>query len=345
MEGMQQVAQARDQALGALPPVPAEDEAPAAPEAPRRVPIHSFTHFVAIEPLVGNKGLSYGRIQADLQRAVNALVTQFIDAGTFANIQTWAATRKMDTRGGELKWSPGEINFFEGLDVDDIRKVLMPLSTGQANPQLMEIANLLMDKAQSSMQAADILSGEPGKSGETYKGVAARIEQATKQLSVLGRKFGNSLKFVFKHNARLNSIFLPENEIVRIADLEGSPEITIGAGMYQKPYMFEIRADMRFATNIQRVEEADEVLKMVMDLGAQPGMPLNGNLALQYECIKGAFLARRRPDLVALMGARPPEVQQFGMPTMPPAPPGGVPGAPPPPGTPSGAGPIPGMPQ
>lgn len=345
LESMSQIAEERERMtgqLGEMEPEPPEwmsDDR--RPEPARRVPIHSFTHMVCIEPLVGNRGLSYGRIQADLQRAVNQLVTQFADAGSFANFKPFMSSRKFQALG-ELKWGPGEINVLDAMDVEDIRKVIMPMSTGQANPQLMEIANLLMEKAMKSMQAAEILSGEPGKSGETYKGVAARIEQATKQLSVIGRKLGAGVKQIIRNNARLNSIYLPDDELVRIADLEGAPEVRISAGMYQRGYSFELRADMRFATSIQKIQEADEVLQMVMGL-AQPGGPLMGNLALQYEVIKGAFVARRRPDLVALLGQKPETSRVFGPPPPPTLPPAGGPaGSQSSPTGPPGGGTIPG---
>jgi len=312
----------------------------AQPERPRRTPVYMFTHAVCLEPLVGNRGLSYGRIQGDLQRAVNAIVSQYIDAGTFGNIRSFIATPDAELQG-DLVLKPGKINYTKTMSSQDITKAIMPIQTGQANPQLMEVADLLVQNAQRSMQASDILSGEPGKSGETYKGVAARIEQATKQLSVLGRKMGDAVALIAKNNARLNSIFLRDEELVRIADMKDSQPFAIGRNMYRQNYAVEITSDMRFATNVQKVAEADELVQMVMGF-SQPGGPLMGNLAMQHAVIADSFKARQRDDLVRMMGAPPPPPPQFGPPP-PPMPPPGMEGAPP--GGGQGAPPQGGPPQ
>lgn len=293
------------------------------PEQPRTAPIYMFTHAVCLEPLVGNRGISYGRIQADLQRAINALLSQYIDAGTFGNMNSFIATPELELKGN-LELKPGKINYAKGNGVDDIKKHLMSLTTGNANPQLMEVANLLMENAHKSMQAAEILSGEPGKSGETYKGVAARIEQATKQLSVVGRKQADAVAQIARNNARLNSIFLPDEELVAISDLrEGGAPLRITRQMYRENYAVEVTADMRFATNVQKIAEADELMQMVMGMTA-PGAPMMGNTRLQYEVISEALRARGRQDLIGLLGPEPPPAMTFGAPMMPPP---GMPGA------------------
>jgi len=346
LEGMQAVDEQRQQVLGQLqePAMPAwmGGDSAMIPDRPKTVPVRLFTHAVCLEPLVGNRGLSYGRIQADLQRAVNALMSQYIDSATFANAGCFVSTGKLDFKK-ELTIAPGYVNKTDSRDVDDIRKHFMPLSMPGANQQLFEVANLLMGKAQSSMQASEILSGIPGKSGETGVGVTSRIEQAVSQLSVLARKMAAPLRQIFLNNAYLNSIFLPESEIVRISDIEGRPEIQVGRHMYARNYDVEITSDLSFKTRAQKIAEADELAGSVMGLAATPESPLFGNLAIQYAAIKGSLEARSRKDLVAMLGAPPPPPAQFGPPQLPPptppgAPPGGPPGAPPRGPPPSGMG-------
>lgn len=321
------------------PPAPAWLKDPEFPtvEPPKKEPILMFAHSVCIEPLVGNIGLSYGRQEADVNRAADVLLSQFIDAGTLANIKTFLAGGSFKPKDA-LKISPGKINVIDNLP-SDIKNALLPLDFGPANPQLMELVGLMMEFGEQLMDAPQVLSGAPGKSGETYRGIATRIEQATKQLSVITSKYRDHLEQILRNNALLNATFMEEEEVHMIANhlLGQAREIRVGRAMYERNYLVEIRADLRFSSQAQKIEEADEIVQMGMKIPI-----LAQNPQFLYHATKKALEARGRHDMAQLMGPPPPPGPPPGM--MPPgAPPGGPPGAPPqraPGGT-----PIPGAPR
>lgn len=300
------------------------------PDPIRREPVHLFTHGVCIEPLHGNLGLSYGNIQADLNRAANVALAQFTDAATLNNCSSYI-TSGLEFESGDLDLSPGAINKAKGSIGQDLKAHIMPLTPGQASPQLKEVVQLCIETAQTSIQSPNVLSGEAGKSGETAKGLMGRIEQATKQLSVVTGKYADVVVQVGKNNAYLNSVFLPEEEVVRLLNTESQKyeELKVGRALYEKGYRFQLRADLRFATQVQKIEEADGILQMCLQVP-----PLSMNPGLIYTAIKQAFIARGRYDLVQKMGAPPPDQQQFPVPGPPP-------GAPGPSGQPSPKGPPP----
>ncbi len=196
---------------------------------------------------------------------------------------------------------------------------------------LKEIVDLSIAQAQSSIQSPNVLSGEAGKSGETAKGIMARIEQATKQLSVVSSKYGDFVLRILKNNAYLNSAFLRDEEIAAIFNSETDrfDEVKFGRKLYERNYQVVLKSDLRFTTNVQKVEEADELVMMAMKLP-----PLQANPAFLYAVIKGALKSRGRMDLIQLLGAPPPPPQTFlpPPPPVPPGPPGARPGGPPPPG-------------
>lgn len=306
------------------------------PVAPRKVPIHLFTHCVCIENFVGIYGLSYGRMQADHNRAINVLLSQFIDTGTLANVPALLATDSVDF-GGVKAIAPGDVVKVKGLIGGELRNNIMELPTKPANSQLLQVMELLQRSAQTSMQAPEVLSGEPGKSGETYRGISARIEQATKQLSVYTRKAADGLEQVLKNNAKLNAKFLKDEEIVYIAETAMGPRmpVKVGRQMYERDYKIQIRSDLRFATQAQRIAESDELMGIA---GKVP--QLMQNPAFVYKTLTKVLRARGMDDMIQLLGQAPPPPQVFGeMPQPPPgqAPPGGMP--------PGGAQPQPGMPQ
>lgn len=288
------------------------------PKEPKRVPIHMYAHAVCIEPLVGAYGLSYGRILSDLNRAANVMMSQFIDAATLANCWGGLVSDDFDT-GGKLEIAPGKLNKIKGMSGDDIRKAFIELKPGPANPQLVDLIKMCIELAQNAVQAPDVLSGAEGKSGETYRGHSARIEQATLQLGVIARGYAHFFEQVLKNNAKLNSFYLPEEEIVNIAAQPGTgvDPLTVRRDMYVRNYQVEIRSDLRFTSMTQRVAEADEIVAL-----ASNNMMLATNASLMYQAVKRSFIARQKQDLIPYLGPQPPPPAMPMAPPMPPAPEG-----------------------
>ena len=336
---MDPVAQAEAmQALQALASAPLEPPVPPGwmqnpndpaeePESPRREPIRLFAHGVCIEPLVGNLGLGYGRILADYNRAANTALDQFVDAATLGNAKSLITTDQIEFQGG-FSVGPGRVNKVRGVSGQQLKDEILPLDWGQANPQLLELVSLAHGNAQEAAQSPEVLSGEPGKSGETYRGLAARIEQATKILSVSTRKYLDFFEQIARNNAFLNSVYLRDEELFLVANhalrsLPVSPEalngrqpgmpapptppgmipIRVGRWMYERNYEVEFRADLRFSSMAQRISEADEIVKMSVEIPV-----LAQNPQFQYYAVKKALDARGRQDMVAFLGVPPPPV-------------------------------------
>lgn len=317
--------------MGAEPPSPTPPEwfVPGEVEEPapvRRVPISMFTHVKDIENLHGSLGIGHGRVLADLNRFRNTVTNQFVDAASLGNAGGYFTTLDM----GEIVWGPGAMNKVEGYTPEELKAGLFPMSLPKANPQLLEVGKIAEEEAESVMHAGSVLSGEPGKSGEAWHALSARIEQATKQLSVVAQKLKRHAKYVVENNCKLNYLYLPEHEIVMVADhLLGSLPIEVGRDMYGARYAIEISADLRFATQSQRVAEADNALQMAMQIP-----PLQQRPDVLIPLIIKTFEARGLYDIVKILKSPPPPMPQ------PVAPPQGQPQ----PGA-QGGGPAPPRPQ
>lgn len=350
-EAMPAAQQAIAQAEAQVPPDPMPPLWMQNPEDPmerpspaRRDRILMFSHGVCIEPITGNLGVSLGRVQADLNRAEDTALSQFTDAATLANVKSFLTSKNVELPAN-TEVSPGSFIPVEGVMAGGLTDAIMPLEFGPANPQLLELVNLFYQYGQSSAQSPGVLSGEAGKSGETYRGIQTRIEQATKQLSVPGRHFCDFMRQVFLNNAKLNATYLDNEELFFVLDHARGQykELVAGKALYQRGYRVSITADMRFSSQAQRIAEADEMLQL-------PRMfpPLQSNLGFQYTALVRALRARDRTDLIQYLGAPPPKTEVFGIPPpgmMPPPSPGGPPGGPPPNQGGGNQGPPPGGPQ
>ncbi len=285
----------------------------AQPKRPRKEPINTFSHAVCIEPMLGSLGIGFGSIQSDLNRASNILMSQFVDSASLNNVTSYAVAANVEFEGGKYSHAPGAMNKVRGIAPGDLQNAIREMKPGQANPQQMEVIQMLIGLGQSSASAQEVLSGAPGKSGETAKGLNMRIEQANTQLSVPTNNFAdNCLGQVLKNNGLLNSIFMPEDEVYNIVNEYGGPEqIQLGRQMYERDYRVMFGADLRFAGRTTRVSEADEVTQMV---GGFPQM--QANAPFLHAALSSSLRARGADHMIPMLGpAPPPTGQPFNGPT------------------------------
>jgi hypothetical protein len=323
------------------PPMPAwmNGNPNARPRPPETRPIQMFAHGVNIEPIVGVLGMGTGSIHAAQNKAANIALSAFIDQASLANMKVLLT--RGDLRMPErLQMEPGKIFKVEGSV--DLAKDIVPLDFGEANPQLIQLIEMLVRFGNTVSNTPEVLSGESGKSGETAQGLSARIEQATKMLSVPTGKYADFLSQVLENNAALNAVFLDDAEFFSVNNHDpalgqvGRQTFSVGRDLYDRPYDVEISADLKFTSTTQRISEADALVQMP---NAVP--ELGGNFALKHAVISKSFEARNRYDLIALLGKPPEPPQMFGLPTSPPAPPPMPPGMQPPPPPPGPGGPGP----
>ena len=329
------ILQARE--IEAMPPPP-EPQMPAwmngdpnaQPKPPESKPIQMFAHGVNIEPIQGILGLGTGSIHAAQNKAANIALSAFIDEAMLANFPNFIGKGELQLPE-KFILQPGKIHKIQGAV--DLGKDLVPLKFGEANQQLIQLIEMLVRFGNTVTNTPEVLSGESGKSGETAQGLSARIEQATKMLSVPTGKYADFLSQVLENNAALNAIFLDEAEFFSVNNHDpalgdiGRQTFNVGRDLYDRPYDVEISADLKFTSTSQRISEADALVQMP---NAVPEMA--GNFAFKHSVIAKSLEARNRHDLVGLLGKPPPPPQMFGVPTSPPAPPPMPPGMAPPPG-------------
>lgn len=310
------------------------------PVEARMSPILMFSHGVCIENLAGSLGLSFGAQQADFNRAANTLVSQFVDSGTLANCWSLVVTESVEF-DTPFEFAPGKVNVVSGISGSELKNNIMELKPAPGNPQMLQMANQIYEWAGKAAQAPSVLSGESGKSGETYRGLNSRIEQATKQIAVPARRFAlGPLKQVLINNGRLNAKFLPESQMVQVTDptTKEQVEVKVDRRMYARNYDVTIRADMRFTSEGQRIQEEMELVQL-----PQIVPQLQQNNSFIHAAVTRLLDARGDQEMIAHLGP-PPDLPTTPFAIPPPPPPGmmgpeGQPLAPTPGGVPEGAAP------
>jgi len=286
------------------------------PEPPRKEPIYMFAHGVCLEPMAGNLGVGLGRIDGQLNIAANTVWSIFLDAASLGNGKTFITSSNVDFQG-PFKIGPGAINKAKNVMPSDLQNAFLPLEFGQANPQLIEAADRFMLFGEQAANTPDIMSGAEGKSGETARGVQARIEQTNAMIKVPTMAFADFAIQVMKNNCKLNAVFSEEEEIFYVnrynEDLQagGAQLVRAARAMYDNEYEIELMSDLQFRSRAQKVSEADEIVQLP---NAMP--ELQFNYAFKYHAIKQSLEARGfRKIARTLLGPPPPLPQNtFGLP-------------------------------
>lgn len=305
--------------LGERAMLPPEEQRP---DPVKRVPVEMFAHGRCLVNPFGMLGLGLGRVLADLNRLGDESLNRFYDQATLSNVPSLITADGLDLGSSSIAMVPGRVFKAKGMTGESLAKAIHELKPGPANPQLMEVVNYAEARADSSVSAPGILSGEAGKSGETFRGVASRLEQAKKQLSMAGIGYLTYLDQVVKNNAKLNSIFLPEEEIFQVGNhfqsartgfTKDRQQLTVSRDMYRQTRSISFTADVRFTSQAQRIAEADEVLGM-----ATQTQQLATNNAFVYDAVAECLRARGKQDMIPSLGAKPVPPPEFGMPPAPP---------------------------
>ena len=163
----------------------------------------------------------------------------------------------------------------------------------------------------------DIMSGAEGKSGETARGVQARIEQTNAMIQVPTRAFADFVIQIMRNNCKLNAVFSEEEELFYVnrynEDLQvgGAQLVRAARAMYDNEYEIELVSDLQFRSRAQKVSEADEIVQLP---NAMP--ELQFNYSFKYHAIKQALIARGMQKIArTLLGPPPPLPQNtFGLP-------------------------------
>ena len=319
---------------------------PKPPKPAKKIPIERFSRRSCIENPEGSLGLGFGTMLMPFNEAADTLVNQFVDSATRNNVSTLIADETLFP-AGTTNISPGQVLRVRNFNSSNIGDRVFELKSQPANGQLIQLAQMMEAEASEIASAPSIMSGE--KDGpETYRGQAGRIEQATKQQSVVASNFIELLTNLMKNQARLNSQFLPEQTQVMVLDpkVKQYVSVNIRRDMFLDDFETEFTADIRFASKAQKIAEADDTLAMLMKAVPLELMQKLAKPQIIAHALRKCLKARGQEDLLSFVNTDEEVTINFAPPPMPPGMPGMPPGAPMPPNNqPGGAAPPPSIPD
>jgi hypothetical protein len=309
-----------------------EEGNPMPPEKVKAQPINMFSHQVCIENPDGSLGIGIGSLLQGANDSVDTMLNQYIDSATVDNAP--ATFVKDDVLPpGTTNISPGQVIRVSKYLPDGLDKAVFRLQGKGANDQLLKGIEMLLGGADGVSSAPDAMSGER-EGPETYRGFAGRIEQATKQLTIVAQNHIELLSQLIRNNARLNYQFMDEAELYQVLDPRTNKvqRITVKREMYEETFDVTFIADVRFASKAQKIAEWDDVLGMLTK-GIPPQLaPMILKPQIFAEVVRGGLKVRGFHSLTQYVNTDEEIEQKLAQPPMPP----GMPG----PGGPTGAPPV-----
>lgn len=259
-------------------------------------PIEHFTMFPFLpNPESKIYTLGFGSLLGPLNKAVNTITNQLIDAGTLANLQGGFLGKGVRVRGGVIKFKPGHWQQVQSTG-DDLRKGIFPLPVKEPSMVLFNLLGMLIQSGERLASVKDIMVGENPGQNQPYATTVAVLEQGLKVFVGIYKRLYRALGKEYKKLFRLNYVFLDENKYFNLLDT--GEQVAVGREDFNpEDYDVSPNADPNIVSEAQKMMKAQSLLQKMA-----AGMPLNPELVTRQ-----VLEAEGHEDIEALMTAPPPQ--------------------------------------
>lgn len=148
-----------------------------------------------------------------LSGAATGALRALLDSAHIANSQTMLKLKGGTAGGQSLTIQPGQIEEIEGgLNVDDVRKLAMPLPYNQPSPVLFQLLGFLVDAGKNVVRTSmeDIADGNPNAPVGT---TLAKIEQGAVVYSSIHARLHDAMARMLRILHRLNALYLDDERL------------------------------------------------------------------------------------------------------------------------------------
>jgi len=251
-----------------------------------------YKFFPAVDSNV--YGTGFGSLLGPLNKAINSLINQLIDAGTLANQQSGFLGRGVRvSRGGSIRFRPGEWKELSATG-DDLRKGVYPLPVKEPNATLFSLLGYLVESGKEVSSVAEVMSGQNPGQNQPYSTTATVLEQGMQVFLGIYKRVYRSLAREYKMVYNLNYMFLSDAFYNEILDPDSEAVVTDDFN----PQGLDIvpEADPNMANSIRKQARVQALIE-----ASRSGLNLN------QEYIQRQFLESiDEPEIETVMKVQPP---------------------------------------
>ena len=181
-------------------------------EDENREELQWFVEFPFI-PWRGAYPIGLPHMIGGLSGAATGAMRALLDAAHISNSQTMLKLKGGTAGGQSLEIQPTQVIEIEGgINVDDVRKLAMPLPYNPPSPVLFQLLGFLIDSGRGVVRTAmeDIADGNPNAPVGT---TLAKLEQGMTVFSAIHSRLHDSMSRMLRILHRLNAMYLDDDRL------------------------------------------------------------------------------------------------------------------------------------
>lgn len=216
-------------------------------------PIEYFTHYKFLENPDGFYGLGIGHLIGKLNKSINRILRQSINAAELANTASGFIDEKVDIKGGEVEMEMGKFVKISGFG-DSIRDSFFQLQFAGPNASYVNLMQGLEGYARSLASVTEAVTGDVDKVYQPVT-ITTMLEQSLQMPTSVMEQMSNSLQDELEKLFILNKKYL-DQEAFFIQDNQLFP-------VSKEDYNFDYRVipifDPRNITKQQKIAKAQSL--------------------------------------------------------------------------------------
>jgi chaperonin GroES len=187
----------------------------------RIVPEQYFTdyHFIH-SPDGGYYSMGFGQLLLPINKAINTIFNQLIDAGTLSNTQGGLIGKGLRLKNGEFKVRMNEWKVVDTASGTDLGKNIFPFPVKEPSQTLFQLLQLLMQVGRDLSSSTDALQGKEQVQNVSSNAMNQMVEQGSKMFGAINKRIYRSLKKEYAKLYNLNYKYLSNKDYKNVLDDE-----------------------------------------------------------------------------------------------------------------------------
>ena len=217
-------------------------------------PVKYFADYMFMpHPSSATHGMGFGNLLGPINESANTTINQLIDSGTLANTQGGFLARGVKTKGGKMRYSPGQW-MHVNISPSDLKNGILPLPVREPSSTLFQLLGMLIQAGERISSVTDAMVGEnPGQNTPTSN-MQAMLEQGMKVFSGIFSRIYRQLGKEFKLLYHINRVYHDPREEAELLDGGVTPE------QLMEDYEDD-KMDIRVAADPKMITDAMQLLK------------------------------------------------------------------------------------
>lgn len=215
-------------------------------------------HFLR-SPDGGYCSIGFGQLLLPLNKAINSLINQLIDAGTVSVTQGGFLGRGLRLKGGDLRFKPFEWKVLDASSGNDIKQNIFPFPVREPSSTLLNLLTMLISMGKELTKSTEAMNGSGSATNvaaSTYNGM---VEQGAKIFEAIALRLYGALTSSFKKLYELNYYHLSDKDYRNILDIE---EVSVKMDFDLKSNDVRPVADPKMSSMAQRMTKALALLQL-----------------------------------------------------------------------------------